>query len=58
MADLIYTALIIGDFAVLTSYYGTDRVAADFRLLAAATNLARLGMLELRGTAHGWAVVT
>ena len=37
---------------------GTDRVAADFRLLAAAVNLARLAVLGLRGTADGWAVTT
>jgi Transposase DDE domain/Transposase domain (DUF772) len=37
---------------------GTDRVDADFRLLAAATNLARLGVLGLRGTTNGWAIAT
>jgi hypothetical protein len=35
---------------------GTSRVDADFRLLAAATNLARLAVLGLTGTAGGWAV--
>ena len=35
---------------------GTARVDADFRLLAGAVNLARLAVLGLRGTAHGWAV--
>jgi hypothetical protein len=34
---------------------GTDRVDADFRLLAAAVNLARLAVLGLRGHANGWA---
>ena len=36
---------------------GTDQVAADF-LLAAAVNLARLAVLDVRNTAHGWAVTT
>jgi IS5 family transposase len=35
---------------------GTARVDADFRLLAAATNLARLGVLGVRSSATGWAV--
>jgi len=35
---------------------GTARVDADFRLLAAAANLARLGVLGMRWTATGWAV--
>ena len=35
---------------------GTTRVDADFRLLAAATNLARLAVLGLRGTTQGSAV--
>jgi hypothetical protein len=35
---------------------GTQRVDADFRLLAAATNLARLGVLGVRSTSRGWAV--
>ena len=33
---------------------GTARVDADFRLLAGAVNLARLAVLGLRGTTHGW----
>jgi Transposase DDE domain/Transposase domain (DUF772) len=33
---------------------GTSRVDADFRLLAGAINLARMAVLRLRGTAHGW----
>ena len=33
---------------------GTAKVAADFSLLAAAVNLARLGMLGLRHTGKGW----
>ena len=37
---------------------GTAGIDADFRLLAAETNLARLGVLGLRGTANGWAVAT
>jgi Transposase DDE domain/Transposase domain (DUF772) len=32
---------------------GTDRVDADFRLLAGAVNIARLAVLNLQGTAHG-----
>lgn len=35
---------------------GTGRVEADFRLLAAAVNLARMAMIGLRGTATGWTV--
>jgi hypothetical protein len=35
---------------------GTDRVDADFRLLAGAVNLARLAALRLCGTSGGWAV--
>jgi hypothetical protein len=35
---------------------GTQKVDADFRLLAAATNLARLGVLGVRSTRRGWAV--
>lgn len=35
---------------------GTAKVDADFRLLAAATNLARLASLGLRSSASGWAV--
>ena len=34
---------------------GRRKVDADFNLLAAATNLARLGALGLRNTATGWA---
>jgi hypothetical protein len=37
---------------------GTDRVEADFRFLAGAVNVARLAVLGVRGTAHGWAVAT
>ena len=37
---------------------GTARVDADFRLLAAAVNLARLAVLGMRATATGWAVGT
>jgi hypothetical protein len=35
---------------------GIARVDADFRLLAAATNFARLAVLGLRATAAGWAL--
>jgi IS5 family transposase len=35
---------------------GTTKVGADFNLLAAATNLARLAVLGLRSTPSGWAV--
>jgi hypothetical protein len=35
---------------------GTTKVGADFNLLAAATNLARLAVLGLRPTPNGWAV--
>lgn len=35
---------------------GTARVDADFRLLAAAANLARLAVLGLRSTTNGWAI--
>ena len=35
---------------------GTARVDADFRLLAAAVNLARMAVLDLRGFTAGWAV--
>ncbi|MDN5859899.1 MAG: transposase [Pseudonocardia sp.] len=35
---------------------GTARVDADFGLLAAATNIARLAVLGVRATAQGWAV--
>ena len=36
--------------------HGTARVDADFRLLAAATNLARMAVLGVRGATQGWAV--
>jgi hypothetical protein len=39
-----------------TRVRGTSRVDADFRLLAGAINLARMAVLGLRGTAHGWVV--
>jgi hypothetical protein len=35
---------------------GTQKVDADFRLLGAATNLARLAVLGVRSTKKGWAV--
>jgi hypothetical protein len=35
---------------------GTTKVGADFNLLAAATNLARLAVLGLRSTPDGWTV--
>jgi hypothetical protein len=35
---------------------GTTRVDADFRLLAAAVNYARLAVLGVRGTIQGWAM--
>ena len=35
---------------------GTERVDADFRLLAAAINIARLAVLGLHRTTAGWAV--
>jgi Transposase DDE domain len=34
----------------------TERVDADFRLLAAAVNIARLAVLGLHRTAAGWVV--
>jgi hypothetical protein len=37
---------------------GKDKVDADFNLLAAAINVARLTMLGLRSTATGWAAAT
>ena len=37
---------------------GTDRIDADFRLLAAAANLARLAVLGLRSTGAGWTAAT
>jgi hypothetical protein len=35
---------------------GLHRVAADFTLLAAATNLARLATLNLTHQPRGWAI--
>jgi hypothetical protein len=37
---------------------GTERVGADFNLLAAATNLARLAVLGVRSSVSGWRVAT
>ena len=37
---------------------GTPKVAADFQLLAAAVNLARLGVLGLTRQSGGWALST
>ncbi|MGH8921573.1 MAG: transposase, partial [Actinomycetes bacterium] len=37
---------------------GTKRIDADFRLLAAAVNLARLAVLGLHSTGAGWAAAT
>jgi hypothetical protein len=37
---------------------GTSKVTADFRLLAGATNLARLAVLGLRSSTGGWVVHT
>lgn len=37
---------------------GTSRVDADFRLLAAAVNYARLAVLGVRATAQGWATAS
>ena len=37
---------------------GTSKIDADFNLLAAAHNLARLARLGLRFAATGWAVAT
>jgi len=37
---------------------GRSKIDADFNLLAAAHNLARLAALEVRSTTTGWAVVT
>jgi hypothetical protein len=36
---------------------GTTKIDADFNLLAAAANLARLARLGLRSTLTGWAVM-
>ena len=35
---------------------GTQKVDADFRLLAAATNLARLSVLGVQSTTRGWTI--
>ena len=37
---------------------GTERVDADFRFLAGAVNLARMAVLGVHRTGHGWAVAT
>ena len=37
---------------------GTTKIDADFNLLAAATNLARLAVLGLRSTHTGWEVIS
>jgi hypothetical protein len=37
---------------------GTVKIAADFSLLAAAVNLARLARLGLHHTSSGWAAAT
>jgi hypothetical protein len=37
---------------------GQDKVAADFNLLAAAHNIARLATLGIRWTTNGWATAT
>ena len=38
---------------------GRAKIAADFSLLAAAANIARLGMLGIMSTAAGnWAIAT
>ncbi|MEU5844875.1 transposase [Saccharopolyspora shandongensis] len=37
---------------------GLRKVAADFSLLAAAVNLARLGTLGITSAARGWATIT
>ncbi|MGB7962844.1 MAG: transposase, partial [Propionicimonas sp.] len=37
---------------------GQDKVAADFNLLAAAHNIARLATLGIRWTTNGWATTT
>ncbi len=36
---------------------GTTKVDADFNLLAAATNLARLAVLGLHSTTNGWTII-
>jgi hypothetical protein len=37
---------------------GRRKVDADFNLLAAAQNLARIAVLGLRSTVTGWAAMT
>ncbi len=37
---------------------GKDKVDADFNLLAAAINIARLTVLGIRSTGPGWVAVT
>jgi hypothetical protein len=37
---------------------GTERVDTDFRFLAGAVNIARMAVLGVRRTTHGWAVAT
>jgi len=37
---------------------GKTKVAADFALLAAAVNIARLAVLGLASTPSGWAITT
>jgi len=37
---------------------GTTKIDADFNLLAAAHNLARLAVLALRSTPTGWTAAT
>jgi hypothetical protein len=37
---------------------GTERVDADFRFLAGAVNIARMAVLGVHRTTHGWAVAT
>jgi len=37
---------------------GRDKIDADFNLLAAAHNLARIAMLKIHSTNTGWRVAT
>jgi len=37
---------------------GRDKIDADFNLLAAAHNLARIAMLKIYSTNTGWRVAT
>lgn len=37
---------------------GKAKIAADFALLAAAVNIARLGVLAVTSTLGGWATAT